>query len=77
MPTSMHRNHLAGFSCSSDVRLMKFPYDTELDEIARMLGVKQTPSRILNLVLFTVKVNGIRHIKCCELLTYGYVGLPH
>ena len=50
-----------------DVRL-KFPYDTKLDEIAHMLGDRQTPSRILSLVLLTAKRNRIRLIKCCELL---------
>lgn len=53
----MHRNYLAvsfsPFHIKNVDVMMKFAYDTKLDEIAHMLGDKQMPQRILSLVLIT------------------------
>lgn len=53
----MHRNYLAVSFSPFHIKkvdvMMKFAYDTKLDEIAHMLGDKQMPQRILSLVLIT------------------------
>jgi hypothetical protein len=70
--TFIHTNHVA-FSLSYKnvyIILIKFAYDSKLEEMAHVLVDKQTPKRILCLVLKIVKMDGIIHRKCWELLNY-------